>query len=149
MNARLATEILGTETRALSMTKSYTASQLPPPDNRTQYLESNGLYRSLATNIPDHPTAIQVNGLRQERTEDVMCPGYVDGVNSYNARTLCGNWAEERCDKAYLPSYHKAASGRNAWLYETTYAAQTKHAKDMVLPVAGSNADTLYTSTKG
>ena len=33
----------------------------------TQYLESSGLPRSLDTNIPDHPTAIQVNGLRQER----------------------------------------------------------------------------------
>merc|ERR1740130_1949956 len=32
---------------------------LPPNPNHTKYRESNGLERSLATNIPDHPTAIQ------------------------------------------------------------------------------------------
>ena len=86
----------------------------------TRYLESSGLERSLSTNVPDHPTAIQVNGLRQERTEHVMCPGHVYGVNSYDTRTLCGNWAEERCDKAYKPSTTKAPSGSD-WQFRTTY----------------------------
>ena len=68
--------------------------------------------RSLATNIPDHPTAIQVNGLRQERTEGAMCPGYIEGVGSYDARTLTGNWAEDRADKSYVPNEFKASKGR-------------------------------------
>merc|ERR1719203_1627878 len=118
---------------------------MPPPERRSVYLETNGLERSLATNIPDHPTAIQVNGIRQERTEDVLCPGYVDGVNSYDVRTLCGNWAEERCDKAYVPSYHKSASGRSSSRWSTTYGDQTNHASHKVLPFRGSNALTMYT----
>jgi len=144
-NSKLMAEILSTEARAQAMPKSFTKSELPAPDTHTQYLESNGLRRSLATNIPDHPTAIQVNGLRQERTEDVMCPGYVDGVSSYNARTLCGNWAEERSDKAYAPSLHNAPTGRNAHRYESTYAAQTTLMAGKVLPTRGSNALTAYT----
>ena len=117
---------------------------LPPPLTVTRYLESNGLERSLSTNIPDHPTAIQVNGLRQERTEHVMCPGHISGVNSYDARTLCGNWAEERCDKAYAPSELKASKG-NDWQFPTTYAEMTKHIAPKVLPSKGSNAETMYT----
>jgi len=111
---------------------------------RTHYLESSGLERSLATNIPDHPTAIQVNGLRQERTEHVMCPGHVYGVNTYDVRTLVGNWAEERCDKAYLPSSTKAPSGSD-WQFQTTYGVMTKHTLDKVLPDKASNAATMYT----
>jgi len=118
------------------------------PSSRTQYLESSGLPRSLPTNIPDHPTAIQVNGLRQERTSGSLCPGYVDGVNSYDARTLVGNWAEERSDKAYRPSYHKASTCRQPSRWRTTYMEQTEHSADKVLPERGSNAQTLYTSSK-
>jgi len=146
--AALHTEVTMSETRGLAERQHLPRPELPPPIARTHFLESNGLPRSLATNIPDHPTAIQVNGIRQERTDDVMCPGYVDGVNSYDTRTLCGNWAEERSDKAYVPSYHKAASGRNSWRYVSTYGAQTAHAADKVLPVSGSNALTMYTSGK-
>merc|ERR1711988_1970299 len=95
IGAALWSETLGNESKAMqnSINKPGKVSQLPPPVRRTQYLESSGLERSLATNIPDHPTAIQVNGLRQERTEHVMCPGHVYGVNSFDTRTLCGNWA--------------------------------------------------------
>lgn len=62
-----------------------------------------------------------MNALRQERTEDTLCPGYIEGVNSFDARVLCGNWAEERCDKAYKPSEHKRAGGGKSWSYRTTY----------------------------
>ena len=117
---------------------------LEAPMRRTTYLESSGLERSLATNIPDHPTAIQVNGLRQERTEHVMCPGHVYGVNSYDVRTLCGNWAEERSDKAYVPSEYKAPTGRD-WQFQTTYGDMTQHTKKLVLPSHASNAMTMYT----
>merc|ERR1711871_367726 len=106
---------------------------LAPPMRRTAYLESSGLERSLATNIPDHPTAIQVNGLRQERTEHVMCPGHVYGVNSFDARVLCGNWAEERADKSYVPSDLKASTGAD-WQFETTYGDMTKNTLSKVLP---------------
>jgi len=120
---------------------------LPTPHRGPSYRESNGLERSLSTNIPDHPTAIQVNGLRQERTVDVMCKGHVYGVNTYDTRTLCGNWSEERCDKAHVPSAWKAPSGSD-WQWRTTYQELTKHTQDMVVPQKGSNADTMYTSQK-
>ena len=111
---------------------------------RTLYLESSGLERSLSTNIPDHPTAIQVNGLRQERTEHVMCPGHVYGVNSYDTRTLCGNWSEERCDKAYKPSQGKAPTGSD-WQFQTTYGDMTHNMIEKVLPEKTSNSATMYT----
>ena len=117
---------------------------LPPPHRRTQYLESSGLERSLATNIPDHPTAIQVNGLRMERTEGVLFPGSLDGVGSYDARVLTGNWSEERSDKHYIPSERKASTGRQ-WMWQTTYEALTEHANDKVRPQKVSNAQTMYT----
>ena len=90
--------------------------------------------------------AAQVNGLRQERVADVMCPGFVSGTNSYDARTLCGNWAEERCDKAYRPSEHKA-SRNNEWQFSTSSQAQAKIVKEShkALPAKGSNSLTPYT----
>merc|ERR1711988_3440 len=97
IGAALWSETLGNESKAMqnSINKPGKVSQLPPPVRRTQYLESSGLERSLATNIPDHPTAIQVNGLRMERTEGILFPGSLDGVGSYDARVLTGNWSEE------------------------------------------------------
>ena len=86
----------------------------------------------------------QVNGLRQERTEHVMCPGHVYGVNSFDTRTLVGNWAEERCDKAYVPSLAKMPSG-NDWQWRTTSAEMTANLAHKVLPGKASNSDTLYT----
>jgi len=145
-SAKLWTETLGNESKATqnSLLNPAKMSKLPAPVRRTYYVETSGLERSLSTNIPDHPTAIQVNGLRQERTEHVMCPGHVYGVNSFDARTLCGNWAEERCDKAYKPSEHKAATGSD-WQFQTTYGDLTKHTLKKVLPDKGSNAATMYT----
>lgn len=52
--------------------------------------------RSLPTNVLDHPTAIQVNGLRQQATPLAHWSGYVAGVNTYNEGVLCGNWEESR-----------------------------------------------------
>lgn len=134
------------EERSLSNSISQPAkrTQLPPPHRGPSYRESNGLERSLSTNIPDHPTAIQVNGLRQERTVDVMCKGHVYGVNTYDTRTLCGNWSEERSDKAHMPSSWKSSSG-NDWQWRTTYNDMTEHVVGKVLPSKGSNANTLYT----
>lgn len=144
--SKMWTETLDNEARGMAnfTSKATQRKQIPPPHRRTQYLESNGLERSLATNIPDHPTAIQVNGLRQERVEGVVCPGYVDGVGSYDARVLCGNWSEERSDKSYVPSANNATTGRN-WMWQTTYEALTAPTADRVRPPKGSNAATMYT----
>jgi len=119
---------------------------LPPNPNHTKYRESNGLERSLATNIPDHPTAIQVNGLRQERTEGSLCPGYIAGVGTYDARTLTGNWSEERCDKKYRPSDHNQ-SRKNEWAYVTSTQEQAREVtkQHKCLPERGSSAVTPYT----
>jgi len=143
------TETLNNESRGMAnfSTKPPKRRELRPPYVRTQYLESSGLARSLSTNIPDHPTAIQVNGLRQERVEGIVCPGYVDGVGTYDARVLNGNWSEERADKAYVPSERKASTGR-AWMWETTYEALTAHAADKVRPERVSNAATMYTDPR-
>ena len=125
-SAALWGETLGNEQRAMqnSIEKPAQRTVLPPPPRVHRYLENSGLERSLSTNVPDHPTAIQVNGLRQERTEHVMCPGHVYGVNSYDTRTLCGNWAEERSDKAYVPAVKNAPTGRD-WHMTTTYNDMT------------------------
>lgn len=141
-------ETLGNEAKASanSMARPAKRTVLPPPMHVAHFLESNGLDRSLPTNIPDHPTAIQVNGLRQERTEHVMCPGHVYGVNSFDARTLCGNWAEERCDKSYVPSELKASTG-NDWQFSTTYNEMTANLAHKVLPTKGSNAETMFTKS--
>ena len=143
---RLWEETLNNEQKAHANSVERPAKRylLPPPPQHTNYLESNGLERSLATNIPDHPTAIQVNGLRQERTENVMCPGHVFGTNTFDARTLCGNWAEERCDKSYQPSTSKAPTGSD-WQWQTTYGEASKHMASKVLPSKASNAETMYT----
>jgi len=85
-----------------------------------------------------------VNGLRQERTVDVMCKGHVYGVNTYDTRTLCGNWSEERSDKAHVPSAWKAPTGSD-WQWRTTYTDMTQHLVGKVLPSKGSNAESLYT----
>jgi len=148
ISSALWSETLGNESKAMqnSQLRPAKPSMLPAPQHRTQYLESSGLERSLSTNIPDHPTAIQVNGLRQERTEHVMCPGHVYGVNSFDSRTLVGNWAEERSDKAYRPSVGKAATG-NDWQFATTYGEMTKVTDKQILPSKGSNAETMYTHT--
>jgi len=139
-------ETLGNEQRAVanSLARPAKRTVLPAPMVADHFLESNGLDRSLPTNIPDHPTAIQVNGLRQERTEHVMCPGHVYGVNSFDARTLCGNWAEERCDKSYVPSDLKASTG-NDWQFQTTYGEMTNNLAHKVLPQKGTNSETMYT----
>ena len=145
-DAKAWTETLQNEARGMANfgIKRPPRRELPPPHRATRYLESTGLDRSLSTNIPDHPTAIQVNGLRMERVEGVVCPGYVEGVGSYDARVLCGNWSEERCDKAYVPSDGKASTGR-AWQWETTYEALSKSVADKVRPPRVSNAATMYT----
>ena len=146
ISGKLWSETLGNEQTAFNNSLKNPAARnvLPPPMRVTQYLESSGLGRSLSTNIPDHPTAIQVNGLRMERVEGVVAPGYVEGVGSYDARVLCGNWSEERCDKHYKPSERKAATGR-AWQWETTYEALSKSVADKVRPSRVSNAVTMYT----
>ena len=71
VSAKLWGETLSNEDRAMrnSIERPAQRTVLPDPTRRTMYVESSGLERSLSTNIPDHPTAIQVNGLRQERTE--------------------------------------------------------------------------------
>lgn len=145
ISGKLWGEMLGNEERAMqnSMSKPVKRTQLPDPPRHTRFVESSGLERSLSTNIPDHPTAIQVNGLRQERTEHVMCPGHIYGVNSYDARTLCGNWAEERCDKAYVPSVAKASTGSD-WQFKTTYNDMTENLAHKVLPAKGTNSVTMY-----
>jgi len=147
--SQLWSETLGNEDRAVqnSLLNPAAKMMLPAPMRKTQYLESSGLERSLATNIPDHPTAIQVNGLRQERTEHVMCPGHVYGVNTFDTRTLVGNWAEERCDKAYKPSLSKAPTGSD-WQFQTTYGDMTQHTQTKVVPGKASNAETMYTSQR-
>ncbi len=139
-------ETLGNEAKASanSLARPAKRTVLPAPVRVAHYNETSGLERSLPTNVPDHPTAIQVNGLRQERTEHVMCPGHVYGVNSFDARVLCGNWAEERCDKSYVPSSLKASTG-NDWQMTTTYGEMTKNREALVRPSKGSNADTMYT----
>ena len=145
ISSKLWGETLGNESRAVtnSVQKPVPRTVLPDPPKHTRFVETSGLERSLSTNIPDHPTAIQVNGLRQERTEHVMCPGHIYGVNTYDARTLTGNWAEERCDKAYLPSVGKAPTGSD-WQFETTYGAMTTHTQHKVLPDKASNSVTMY-----
>jgi len=144
ISGKLWSETLGNEQTAFNNSLKNPAARnvLPPPMRVTQYLESSGLGRSLSTNIPDHPTAIQVNGLRQERTEHVMCPGHVYGVGTYDTRTLVGNWAEERSDKSYKPSQHKAPSGSD-WQFGTTYSEMTQYAK--TIPEKASNAETMFT----
>ena len=126
-SAKLWGETLTNESRAMqnSIAKPAQRTVLAPPPHHTRFVENSGLDRSLSTNIPDHPTAIQVNGLRQERTEHVMCPGHVYGVNSYDARVLCGNWAEERCDKSYVPPPNKMPSGSIGM--RTTYNDMTQN----------------------
>jgi len=143
---KLWSETMRNEEKSLSnsISKPVKRMDLPPPNRGPSYRESNGLERSLSTNIPDHPTAIQVNSLRQERTIDVMCKGHVYGVNTYDTRTLSGNWSEERCDKAHTPSPWKASSGSD-WQWRTTFDDMTKNMSDKVLPSRGSNAETLYT----
>ena len=142
ISGKLWGETLGNEDRAMQNSKMNPTkrTQLPDPPRHTRFVESSGLERSLSTNIPDHPTAIQVNGLRQERTEHVMCPGHIYGVNSYDARTLCGNWAEVRCDKAYVPSVAKASTGSD-WQFKTTYNDMTDNLAHKVLPRKGTNSD--------
>ena len=150
LKSKLLSETINNEARGMANFGSNIAPkrrELPHPVEKQKYYESNGLERSLATNIPDHPTAIQVNGLRMERVEGVVCPGYVDGVGSYDARVLCGNWAEERSDKAYVPSIGKQSTGRN-WMWETTYQALSKSVADRVRPAPVSNAETMYTDPK-
>ena len=55
-------ETLGNEARATanSLARPAQRTVLPPPPHHTRFVESSGLERSLSTNIPDHPTAIQV-----------------------------------------------------------------------------------------
>jgi len=147
LKSKLLSETINNEARGMAnfgMNIAPKRREIPHPVEKTKYLESNGLERSLATNIPDHPTAIQVNGLRMERVEGVVCPGYVDGVGSYDARVLTGNWNEERSDKAYVPSIGKQSTGR-AWMWETTYQALSASVKDRVRPAPVSNAQTMYT----
>ena len=64
-SAKLWSETLGNEDRGATNSLRNPAKliKLEDPMRKTAYLESSGLGRSLATNIPDHPTAIQVNGL--------------------------------------------------------------------------------------
>lgn len=144
ISSKLYRETLNNETTAFNNSIKNPAARnvLAPPMRTHKYLESSGLERSLSTNIPDHPTAIQVNGLRQERTEHVMCPGHIYGVNTFDTRTLVGNWAEERCDKSYQPSVLKAPTGSD-WQFQTTYSDMTQYTK--ALPNKASNAETMYT----
>ena len=146
IRSKLWSETLGNESTAAmnSLKNPAKLVKLAAPMRKTAFLESSGLERSLSTNIPDHPTAIQVNGLRQERTEHVMCPGHVYGTNSFDTRTLVGNWAEERCDKAYIPSDSKCPTGSD-WQWPTTYNEMTKNLAHKVIPAKASNAETMFT----
>lgn len=80
--------------------------------------------RSLPTNIPDHPTAIQVNGLRQQATPLAHWSGYVAGVNQYGDGVLCGNWDEARLDPNHEPrgSMIPSANARN-WKTTTSLSS--------------------------
>ena len=148
-SAKLWGETLTNESRAMqnSIAKPAQRTVLAPPPHHTRFVENSGLDRSLSTNIPDHPTAIQVNGLRQERTEHVMCPGHVYGVNTYDTVTLCGNWAEERSDKSYVPPPNKMPSGSD-WYMRTTYNDMTQNLAHKVLPTKASNSMTMYMHPK-
>jgi hypothetical protein len=119
-----------------------------PPSSHPKFYETNGLERSLATNVADYPTTINVNSLRMERVENGLCPGYVEGVGSYDPRVLSGNWAEERCDKAYKPSALKVAKMGIPSMWKTEYMRQTEAQADKVLPEPGSNSLNMYTHPK-
>jgi hypothetical protein len=99
---------------------SRTLPERPPP-TKTGFAHD----RSLPTNIPDHPTAIQVNGLRQTATVLPHWSGYVAGVNTYNEGVLCGNWQEARHDPAFEPtgSVIPSANARN-WVSTTKLASK-------------------------
>jgi len=116
-----------------------------PPSSHMRYYESQGLERSLATATLDRPTMINVNSLRMQRSENVFCPGYVEGVGSYDARVLTGNWFEERCDKAYKPSAGKMPKMGLRSMYQTEYMRQTERAAYNSMPPPGSNSLNPYT----
>jgi len=116
-----------------------------PPTRHQRYYETSGLERSLATTIMDHPTAINVNSLRMERAENVFSAGYVDGIGSYDARVLTGNWGEERSDKSYTPSAGKMAKMGVPSMWQTEYMRLSEHVAGNVLPESGSNALNMYT----
>lgn len=97
-----------------------TLPERPPPVSKAFVYD-----RSLPTNIPDHPTAIQVNGLRQSATTLSHWSGYVAGVNSYNEGVLCGSWAEARMNPGLEPrsSMIPSANARN-WATTTQQASK-------------------------
>ena len=61
ISAALWGETLNNEARASanSLARPAKRTVLPPPPHHTRFVETSGLERSLSTNIPDHPTAIQ------------------------------------------------------------------------------------------
>lgn len=146
---RVRTEELKNEIRSLAPRDPAATRPMPQLLSRGVYNESTGLERSLPTNIADQPTAINVNGLKQKRTymPTARGAGAPDvSVNTFDARILCGNWSEERCDKAYIPSEHNQAKGKQ-WQYQTTYGHQTRHATAQIIPRQASNSETMYTSS--
>lgn len=68
------------------------AAALPAPKKTLEGIED----RSLPTNIVDHPTAINVNTLRQSATPLAHWSGLVTGVQSFSSSVLVGNWQEDR-----------------------------------------------------
>ena len=79
---KLLTETYSNEDRAMqnSIARPAKRTVLAPPTRRTMYLESNGLERSLSTNIPDHPTAIQVRTRARRADARAACARRVLGV---------------------------------------------------------------------
>jgi hypothetical protein len=111
-----------------------------PPTKHAKYYESSGLERSLATAVMDHPMTINVNTLRTSRAENVFCQGYIDGIGSYDARVLTGNWAEERSEMAYVPSAAKAPKMGNSTMYRTEYMRLAEQAANKVSSETGFNS---------
>lgn len=117
----------------------------PPPQNAEVY------DRSLPTNVPDHPTAIQVNGLRQSATPLAHWSGYVAGVNTYNSNVLEGNWAEERAHPDFEPDDSKLPTmlPSRALGWETTTKLGHKwHGPPPSRPPPSMAAENMYETTQ-
>jgi hypothetical protein len=83
----------------------------------------------------DHPMTINVNTLRASRAENG-----VDGICSYDARVLTGNWAEKRSNKAHVSSAAKSLKIGSSMMYQTEYMIQAEHAASKVFSEPESNS---------
>mmetsp|Transcript_12703 Transcript_12703/g.37296 ORF Transcript_12703/g.37296 Transcript_12703/m.37296 type:complete len:245 (-) Transcript_12703:171-905(-) len=114
----------------------------PPPSKVFQH------ERSLPTNVPDHPTAIQVNGLRQTATPLPHWAGYVAGVNKFKPGVLEGNWEADRLLDDYEPGGSILPSG-HALNWETTTQLAAKAVKPYTTTKKPSQAaENMYETTQ-